>query len=264
MQTFLTNWITKSPRGDSQYSYSVNDIHPLASSNEIPVEQLAGLLQESYFGKVYLQGLVDRYGWQKVSKEILSHSVPTDIKVQRGDFAEAIAARWLEESEGYEFPVKKLRYKIRGNDTLHGTDCLALKLSDSGGLAEVCFVESKLRTSADNGLGIQGYTQLEADVNEVVPAILSFVGRQLAEKNHYLKQAFHDYIFSRDVQIETYKLWICYDESSWNEMLLQNLEDHGVNMLRFEVYVHLINQLAKVSDEVFALIGVVEVSDNDS
>ncbi len=259
----MSDWIKKLPRSDSFYSYPVSAMIPVDTNAEPPLALLAELLKHSYFDPEYLQGLATRYAWQKVHEKLITPAAPTLTAVRRGDFGEAIAAKALEELEDYHIPINKLRYKVGKNQTLPGTDCLALKIADSGELDEVCFVESKLRTARDDSVAVKGYQQLVSDVTEAEPVILSFVARQLTAKEHPLARAFHNYFFSRDRQIETYKLWICHDTSLWREKVLQDLEDYGVHLQRFEVYIHLVVRLAPLIEEVFHVLGAIEVVDDD-
>src|SRR5712691_11907730 len=96
----------------------------------------------------------------------------------------------LEQFHGYKIPVQKLRFKITKGESLPGTDILALKTNIEGLITEVCFIESKLRTSSDNRAAIEGCNQLQGDYNSKFPDMVDFVTQRLYERQDPLFRPF--------------------------------------------------------------------------
>ncbi len=181
--------------------------------------------------------------------------------VRRGDFGEAVTVEYLKTVEGYRVPVMKLRYKISANQTLPGTDCIAFKFSD-GKLVKVAFVESKFRTSADLAVAVQGTKQLQKDADNVDSEILTFVARQLRETGDPLTELIEAYIFDRDAELDEFLLMILYENTIWDERILENLEDESLDIEHLHVYIAKITGLRQLTDAAFLELEV-EVVDDD-
>jgi len=112
----------------------------------------------------------------------------------------------------------------------------------------VCYVESKLRTSPDLSIAVAGAGQLRQDADATTPEILTFIARQINEPNQPLATLVEQYIFSRDTELDTFKLLVFHENASWDERILQNLEDAEIGLEPLEVYVARIANLATLSD----------------
>jgi hypothetical protein len=173
-----------------------------------------------------------------------------------------VAVQYLKEGEQYHIPVVKLRFKMAANQTLPGTDCIALKL-DNARLVEVCYVESKVRTSTELSVAIAGAGQLRQDADAAMPEILTFVARCIKEANTRVAELVEQYIFSRDTELDTFKLLVFHENNTWDERILQNLHDEEIRLDPLEVYVGRIANLAALSDAAFGALGATEVIEDD-
>ena len=223
--------------------------------------ELGELLKESYWGNNYLANLADHYGLEAVRERFLKSHADARPNVRRGDFGEAVTAEYLKTVENYRIPVTKLRYKIIGNQTLPGTDCVGLKLS-GGKLVEVAYVESKFRASPDTSIAVAGAKQLQQDANSKTPEILTFIARLLRTANDPLADLVEGYIFERDVGLDKCLLVILYEKAIWSEKILINLQDANLELDPLHVYVARIANLEQLSDATFSGIGV-EVMEDD-
>jgi hypothetical protein len=135
------------------------------------------------------------------------------------------------------------RFKITANQTLPVTDVLALKVDQHGAIVEVCFVESKLRTSVNNMIAVNGYEQLRQVKDSQFPLILRFICERLHERRDPLFQPFFSYLSNRrdTSEMETFRLSRCWERVYWREECLQNLEENQVVLPRFIVHVIRIN-----------------------
>jgi len=256
----VADWLNPSPRSASDFPFEVTDLN---ETSRVPSSaELADLLKESYWGEGYLADLAGKYRFDEVRDRFLKARVGTQRAVKRGDFGEAITADYLKSVEGYHIPIQKLRYKIGPNQTLPGTDCIALRLSN-GALVEVLFVESKLRTSLDLSVAIAGTRQLKQDADSEIPVILPFIARRLSETSDPVTELFLSYLFGRNAVPECYLLMLLHEAKNWTERILENLEDEEIEIEPLHVYVAKIANLKDLSDGAFSVMGAEVVGDDE-
>lgn len=262
----LNTWLNWNERDPCPYSqFKVIDIEQKADLSPEVTSYLNGLLRAERFAPEYLGAMSEYLGWQRVRDLIVATQVPRTIAVKRGEFGEVLITAILEQFYGYSIPVPKLRFKITANQSLPATDVLALKIDDKGSIAEVCFVESKLRTSSDDMAAVEGHRQLQEDYESKLPDILSFISQRLYERKDSLFDAFASYLCDRrdTTDRDTFRLSLCWEHSAWREKVLENLQDDDVTLPRLTVHVIRINNLRQLTDELFAALGVTEVHDDD-
>jgi hypothetical protein len=109
------------------------------------------------------------------------------------------------------------------------------------------------------------YSQLLKDFNSQFPGILSFVAARLYERKDALFQAFASYLQDRNdtKDKDNFRLSLCWEHSTWREKPLENLQDNGMDLPKLAVHVIRIHTLRQITDELFAELGVTEVSDDD-
>lgn len=258
----IEGWLKSIKRNPAGFPFDVIDVQEVPGSAPSTAD-LASLLREAYWGEEYLSELATRYGWEAVKGRFLQARAGTQLKIKRGDFGEAVAVQYLTEVEKYSVPVAKLRFKIASNQTLPGTDCIAIKVANAR-LVEVCYVESKLRTSRDLSVAVAGVTQLKQDADTALPEILTFIARRSRETGDRLTEFIDQYIFSRDTGLDNFKLLLFYEQGLWDERVLQNLEDEEIALKPLGVYVVKIGNIINLSDGAFGALGVVEVTNDDN
>src|SRR5260370_41759686 len=215
--------------------------------------------------------MADLLGWQKVKGLIVERAVPKRTNIRRGEFGETLICAMLEQFHRYKIPIFKLRFKQIGNETLHGTDGLALIMDNEGLITEVCYVESKLRTDDRKmGVAVEGYRQLKSDYEDELPQTLSFISQRLFEQRHNnemkaLFNAFKSYMQDRTdtTEKDSFRLSLCWYSAMWRVKVLANLQENGVEIPKLTVHVVLIENLREITDEIFAELGIKEVTDDD-
>ena len=262
----LSKWLSQSERTESAYSnFGVIDSEETSTLSSEIKSHLVDLLHFALFDPDELNAFAEHLGWG--IRESTGYRVPTADKVKRGDFGEIFVSAMLEQFHGYEIPVQKLRSKLTGNQTLTGTDIVALRVSDSDSIEEVCFVESKLRTSRDNDIAVEACEQLQKDYALETPAILPFIFIQLRRRGDgdRLFRAFRDYLADRSDNryLDTFRLGLCFEHNEWREKVLENLDDDPVALNKLCVHVVRITDLRSLTDELFDIVGVSEVSEDD-
>ncbi|SRR6266571_144400 len=263
----LSGWLTHSPRVSSPYSkFALTDIVELATTTQVTKGRLATMLQEARM-EMEILNLCDRLGWKILKAQLSSGVQPKEITAQRGEFGEVLTNAILREFFGYTIPVEKLRSAITSDQSLPSTDTIGLKRGGSG-LTEVCFVESKFRTSKSKNAAMQGYGQLRHDYSKSIPDMGIFILKSLFEKKDPFFDDFFSYLNDRTrttSEIESFHLGLTWEKEQWSEDTLQRLEDEVSNdMPRLAVHLVRLSQLASLVDELFHKIGVDKVVENEN
>lgn len=266
----INTWLSSSERAPNPYArFRLIDVEEPAGLPDESRDYVSNLLRDSRFAPEFLADMAGILGWDMVRDTILSGASPNAIPTKRGDFGEVLITALLEESHGYKIPVRKLRYKVTRNQLLHGTDALAIRVDTEGNVTEVCFVESKLRTATrnadDRNLAVTGCDQLKNDFDHKLPDILQFVAQRLHEIKDELFGPFVVYMGTRadTTDIDTFCLGLVWERAEWEEQILQNLEEHTNVLPRLVVHAIRINNLGQVSDDLFARVGLIEVTDDE-
>ena len=92
--------------------------------------------------------------------------------------------------------------------------------------------------------------------------ILTFVARQLRETGDPLTELIEAYIFDRDAELDEFLLMILYENTIWDERILENLEDESLDIEHLHVYIARITGLRQLTDTAFLELEV-EVVDDD-
>lgn len=261
----LSNWLKwKAPDSKLYENFDLVDIDEKTEIDQNIKPYLEKLLLKARFNTSVFQSLANQLEWFEVEK-FLAESMPSIPTARRGFFGEVLTCALLVEFFGYVIPVQKLQYTISANRSLPGTDAIAIKKSGKT-ISEVCFVESKLRTTNETSASIQGYRQLREDYSEKIPEMILFTLSRLQETNDPLFDDFLRYTVDRHdlTYIESFCLGLTWEKGAWTEKVLENLEDDidrdfpplSVKLIRIE-------NLAETIKDVFETIGVSELVDNE-
>jgi len=263
----LSKWLAWKLRDPSPYrKFKLTEIDEKIQITPEVKSHLVKLFTEARFDQCFLLAVAKRLGWAKVVTELVTPSQPTVATARRGFFGEVLVCAMLTEIFGYLIPVQKLRFAISANQSLPGTDVIAIK-KDGGTISEICFVESKLRTTADTYFAVQGYKQLKEDYSQRIPDMIRFVLARLHERKDPLFYEFLEYVFDRRdlTNIERFSLGLTCEHGSWTETVLENLEEevNNTSLPNLVVQRTRIKNLATLVKEVFQAIGVEAVLDDD-
>jgi len=263
----LSDWLIWESRIPSSYKkFALIEIGEKISMNNDIKSDLRRLLIESRVDPSLLKEAAIILGWQKV-EGLFATALPTEDRIRKGDFGETLMNETLEDFFGYKIPISKLRFAIGGNVSPPGTDTVAIKVKD-GTISEVCFVESKTRTSSDRYsclAAVEGCTQLNKDYQNSFSEIISFVLHRLYEKKDPMYRSFLNYLRDRNdlASIEEFRLGLIWDHAKWNEKVLENLENDEVNVPRLIVHRVRIKDLALLIEDLYRSLGVREIIDDD-
>lgn len=264
--THLAKWLGSTMRQSSSYKhFDVVDIEQISDLTPAIKAYIANLLRDARHSPEFLAATARHLGWNTVRESIIAFGSPRIPNAKRGEFGEALTNAILEQFHGYTIPVPKLRFKLTSDQSLPATDTLALKLDSSGAIIEVCFVESKLRTTAATSTALEGYNQLQEDYSAKIPAIMIFVAERLFEREDPLSEPFFAYMRDRNDNRDkdVFELSLCWDIAAWTDTTLSNLEDNCAVSPKLTVHLIRLPTLRQLTDELFVEVGVAEVLDDE-
>jgi len=262
----LQDWLSCKLREPTPYkNFKLFEIDEKVQVDQRIKSYVIELLKDARFDLKIFQTLASRLGWTEAAK-LLSNILPKTQKMRKGFFGEVLACAVLVEFFGYVIPVKKWRYAISSDQSLPGTDAIAIE-KQGGAISEICFVESKTRTTSDTSASIDGYKQLKEDYSQKIPDMVFFVLSRLKETKDPLLDDFANYAYDRrDLpDMETFCLSLTWDFDAWTETILSNLEEEtgDTSFPRLRVKRIRIKNLTNHIKELFEAIGVEVLSDDD-
>ena len=256
----MDSWLSNQQRQTGSFDFTIFDVSEQSPRNTLTVDLLGNLLSRFFFEPKVLQDLRSALGDN--AKLALDAATPATPSLKAGAFGEAISAEISERWHAYLIPLKRLR--VTGGSP-PGTDLLALRVAGQNQLQEVCYIESKLRTTRSLGAAMDAYEQLRKTRHERFPVVSQHVANYLASTKSPLYGAFMEYLVSRDNQpaTDTYRIALTWDETNWTEEVLKNLQDKGVELTPLSVDVIRLAQLRELIKVVYDSLGVEVMNDDD-
>jgi len=194
--------------------------------DEETIRQLGQMMVRNKTDPGVLQQMADAIGWADAAARLRSSR---RVGLRRGDFGEVLAAELLGAFEGYRVPVRKLRYQTDPEQTMHGTDIVGFEMADEGQIADLHFVEGKLRTVRDLAAGVEAHQQLADDRTSGYADTLSFLADRLAETDGALFAVFVSYLAERGrAERGSHGIFLVSDAAVWDEdglVRINQLED---------------------------------------
>ena len=265
----LSRWLIHKVRTSTLY----NKFHLIEIDEQTKMDKD----MKSYLCKLLLTARIDpkmlltaakRVGWKKTESLLVHPSLPAKPLKRRGDFGEILTNAILVELMGYIIPVQKLRFTISPEQSLAGTDTIAIK-KGKGYFSEMCFVESKLRTANDSyscHAAVEGYEQLKKDYLEKAPDMIQFILARLHDRGDPLFNDFLKYLNNRQdlTDIDRFRLGLVWDHEKWKEEVLQSLEDEVdvESIPKMVVQRVRVQKLASQVKDLFDSIGVDVITDD--
>ena len=228
----ISAWLHSLIRIPSAYKkfdlFDVDEHQTLTPDMELYLENL---LLEARLNTDMLRDAAKILGWTRTQELLVSPTQPCGHNKRAGDFGEVLTNALLAEMYGYTIPVQKIRFGVSDEQSLSGTDTIAIRKTD-GAISEVCYVESKLRTKNDNFsslAALQGYQQLKTDYSDKVPDMISFMLARLYDKNDPLFYDFLNYINKRQdlTSIDRFRIGLVWEYGTWKESILELLEEEA-------------------------------------
>jgi len=267
VQNILSKWLE--PKSVETHPYGNYQLIETKEKNPFPSQLIPLICEAMINARIdlgYYSTLAKQYSWSKLIQLLSGNVSPTFLPMQRGFFGEVLVCKMLEEFHGYHIPVQKWRYAITKNQSLTGTDALAIRVSN-GKISEICFVETKLRTVTNKVAAAEGLNQLKSDYSKEIPDIILFVLNRLEERNDPLLPAFQSYFLNRKdmTDNECFYLGLIWETNVWTDEVLVNvkLNSDTVKLPRLTVNQTCIKDLASLIAMLYRKIGMVEPSDDE-
>ncbi len=261
----LNTWIESTERDPSEYNtFTTWDLSEASSPSDEIKSELARRITDARTDRAFVREAATFLGWDGV-RDLMDSVIPTVGTLRKGRFGEVLAQWVLEELHGYAVPVNKLHFALTQNQSLPGTDLLAVKVNTEGTeIVEVCLLESKLRTSADTGCGVEAHDQLVADARQRIPAIYRFTAERLREQGDPLFGAFMEYLRERRQSggpSDTFRIFLTFDVEPWSETTLVNLHELPPDLAQLAAHKLLVTGLAQLIEDVYGSVGMTSGED---
>lgn len=221
----LNHWLEYSERSPNPLKFNVIDINEKDNRDLEKVNKI--------FKKIFLDNTMDydliekiskKIGWTETFSKFISPRLAKKDNMKKGKFGEMLEGEILENFFDFIIPVKKWRYAITSDESLHSIDVVAIKNNDSE-ITEMSLVECKVTGGTDKKLVSKAYVQLMDDLDKEFPAILSFIIARLHENSHPLSEMFLDYCLKKTSINDSYRISTVFDKQNWDEKSLENLND---------------------------------------
>jgi hypothetical protein len=246
----LKDWLATLERQPADRHFAVRDTTEHSEITEAVAAYLVQLLLDELIGLDFIGQLANALG-DEATLSWVRDSTPARTAMQRADFGEVLTAALLVEFDGYEVPIKKLRYRVSADDSLHGGDVLALRTDGNGNILGTCLAESKFRSTRAPRVAVEAYEQLEKQAGQALPDIYRFVTQRLTETGHPLGAALLRFLGSGSTdELAEYRIELVFDLGAWGEEVLDELDDAEpslspltVDVVRIEGLVDLVQEL---------------------
>lgn len=262
--TLLSYWLDCNSQVSTRYGkFDLIEICEINDADDLIIDYMEKLFIESRIKWSVFKDIIEQLEWDE-AETFISGLMPQCSTARKGFFGEVLLCTLLKTTFNYEIPIQKLRYGITKDQTLPGTDIIAIK-TNGNTISEVCFVESKLRTVNDPSAAIQGYDQLIKYHSKKYPDMLIFLLGRLDETGNQLYPNFLRYCTKRaDLSnMESFCLGLTWDPNTWDEKGLEKLADHvDENLPKLVVNRILIGDLERVLQKIFQKFGTKELIDD--
>ena len=185
---FFKDWI------ESDQELSINNCKIL-KYNEIPearekiYDKLVERVIEHYTELERINNYLEDEKFSKLEKHI-NESLPNMPNHEKGDFGEIFGTEHLKQFYDYTFPIFKLRYKLKPNDSIEGEDILGFYIKNDE-ITGICVGESKVRTKSNSKVIEEAIDQLEKAYNPY-PVLIRFYSKRIYEIDKDLAEKIED------------------------------------------------------------------------
>jgi hypothetical protein len=201
----------------------------------------------------------------ETAKEFFRAAIPELTSIRHGHLAEMLAHENKTYFDELTVPIRKLRYAI-GSGSLHGTDVVALTISEQGEISHIRYVESKFRESTYLDMAVVAHKQLLEEMSSTFPVIIPFILQRLFETNDPLYPAFKAMLSKKhaDEIEESFELSLCVDAANWDERIIDRLTaESGIMLAPLVITVIRMPEAKKTIAEVFAKIANLNVIEEE-
>lgn len=151
---------------------------------------LIGVLPDYYVDPQSIAGTLARLGKSAAAQKLLT-KIPEVKNIRSGDIGEILASDYIEESLGFNVPIRKLRWRDHRNMAMRGDDVIGIIVDQQQ--QTIKFLKAEAKANKKLGRGILEDARKELDLDDGFPAphALEFVAERVRETGN---QALSDLI----------------------------------------------------------------------
>jgi hypothetical protein len=153
-------------------------------------DALIGLLPDYYVDPQSIAGTLARLGKTAAAQKLLT-KIPETKNIRSGDIGEVLASDYIEESLGYNVPIRKLRWRDHRNMAMRGDDVIGIIVDQQQQTIKFLKAEAKANKVLGRGILEKAREELDLDDGFPAPHALEFVAERLRETGN---QALSDLI----------------------------------------------------------------------
>lgn len=220
----LKEWVdVNSP--ESEFPFKIIEYLESNSIKESIPEIFSKLLQENTVDNEFLKDLAKKpnWNWEKVQSFFVIQSQPTNDNLKKGKFGEVCHGQILEEFYDYIIPIKKFQYQFTKGQSPTGTDMVAIKMGE-GKISELCYVETRLRTSDDYAAVSGAFNEIIQGRKERINSVIKFILKELFKIKHELYDLLTEYGIETAPK-DKFRIGAIFEKDIWRPKHLENLRD---------------------------------------
>ena len=145
------------------------------------VDATAAIVPGHYAAEEHVARVLRNLGKVQAADLIIG-KLPTTKSIRSGDLGEIYATQWVtEESEGYQVPIKRLRWKDHRNMAMRGDDVIGMAHDPDNAPLRFVKVEAKSRATLAGAVLTLAREGLDKDGGLPSPHALTFISARLVE-----------------------------------------------------------------------------------
>ena len=204
---FFEDWI-KSEEEFTQGKCKIVKFSEIPNARENIYEELTETVINHYSEPRRVKKYLKDEKFSKLENYI-NERLPTAPNHEKGDFGEIFGTEHLKQIHNYTFPILKLKYKTKPNESLKGEDILGFYIEDDE-ITRICVGESKIRSNSDSKVIEDAFNQLEK-AYKPHPVWIKFFSDQTYYFNEDLAEKIEDLISPENMLNQIKKdNWIFY------------------------------------------------------
>jgi hypothetical protein len=266
MANLLLDWLHVGTPDQSTPTFTRINIGEGTHFDDAIRAKIASAILSSRVNDVLLQKLRDRLAAEGPRyASIAAEADPVLTTARRGDFGEILAALTMERAMGYQVPIKKLQHKARKAESPGGADVVCFKTDPKNErvIAELCYVESKLRTIREIRLGVEAHNQLADLYNNAIGEFNVFIGNALYSAGHHLADSFLDFLTDPADRRVTFCVALHTEAATRTEETINRLRDRPPSLTPLTVMIYRTTSLSERIDQCYAHVGMKVAPEDD-
>jgi hypothetical protein len=178
---FIHAWLKKQNPAPDYKAFQHLPLAEIDGARDIVLRPLAETVFTHHNDPEEFRENLKALGYSKAAEALDKR--PRTPNTRKGNFGEILASEFLNQSEGYQIPIYRLRYNPNPDSPMKGDDVLAFKFGEPNGKGrEIVVVEAKVRSQFSSKAVEDAYKKLE-NGHRPRPTSITFVVTILHKEN---------------------------------------------------------------------------------